>query len=264
MFGLDSDDLEVASFVEAVSEANARLAQIEMEGKEPAMAFLYYIVAWGKYSFMPCPSKLRCKRLRDWFNIEWDRVAEATANRFCVLCKELAEGRSEQTTELSDISVMAMDALFLLSGDLPFAGRFYLAARIATEGEKMGHGPCDVLLRILCARIWGLTLGFSNGIEEMLMEGIRSHIMAREAEQEWQGEQYALALSSAIIEIIDIRAGRGAFDNELIELIREGYAVLEPVTSSFAEWARAKLLEITGIPADYSLNGNRWSEKLLN
>lgn len=264
IYGLDRNNQQTRWFVEAVGDAKAELSRVVKEGREPALAFGRFVEAWEAYAVMPDYARCRCGRLLEWFRTIWEDVVGSEASRFCDLCRGVANGREELAEELNGLCLELIEAVVLLDGDLPYAGRFYFAAQSALFGRGIVHEGCLALLPIFCGRICSWTFEMTENAEQLLAEGVKAHMAGKASGTMAKSEPYAMQIAAAIHEIISNRLEKGIIDEYVVELVKEGYSVLEPFNSSSADWARANLNERTGIPADYALDDNNWSRSLLN
>lgn len=257
-FGLDRDNPFVEWFVNAASEAGAKLYMAYENEKTPALAFNEFVKAWDYYGIMDDSVRDHCEKMVTLFREMWKDVAEAEAEYFYYLCNAVIGGEDYADEPLSIVCIELLEAISSLDGCIPEAtGILAAALKVITNG-KPHLASCTALLYVLCARIWYRSLGLSCKEEEALLsEGLKCHQSVKPGDIISSTELYAMNMAAAIDDIICVRLERGIPPAEMMGLAKEGYIVLDRFDTPNADAARQSLYNSSGISAEMALYGER-------
>lgn len=257
-FGLDRNNPFVEWFVDAASEAGAKLYMACENEKTPALAFNEFVKAWDYYGIMDNSVRGHCEEMVKLFREMWKDVAEAEAEYFYYLCNAVINGEADADEPLSIVCIELLEAISSLDGCIPEAtGILAAALKVITNG-KPHLASCTALLYVLCARIWYRSLGLSCKEEEALLsEGLKCHQSVKPGDIISSTELYAMNMAAAIDDIICVRLERGIPPAEMLGLAKEGYIVLDRFDTPNADAARQSLYNSSGISAEMALYGER-------
>ncbi len=257
-FGLDRNNPFVEWFVDAASEAGAKLYMACENEKTPALAFNEFVKAWDYYGIMDNSVRGHCEEMVKLFREMWKDVAEAEAEYFYYLCNAVINGEADADEPLSIVCIELLEAISSLDGCIPEAtGILAAALKVITNG-KPHLASCTALLYVLCARIWYRSLGLSCKEEEVLLsEGLKCHQSVKPGDIISSTELYAMNMAAAIDDIICVRLERGIPPAEMLGLAKEGYIVLDRFDTPNADAARQSLYNSSGISAEMALYGER-------
>ena len=257
-FGLDRDNPFVEWFVDAASEAGAKLYMACENEKTPALAFNEFVKAWDYYGIMDDSVRDHCEEMVKLFREMWKDVAEAEAEYFYYLCNAVINGETDADEPLSIVCIELLEALATLDGGIPEANGILTAALKVISSGKPRLASCSALLYVLCARIWYRSLGLSCKEEEALLsEGLKCHQSVKPGDIVSSTELYAINMAAAIDDIICVRSERGISRAEMLGLAKEGYIVLDRFDTPNADAARQSLYNSSGISAEMALYGER-------
>ena len=257
-FGLDRGNPFVEWFVNAASEAGAKLYMAYENEKTPALAFNEFVKAWDYYGIMDDSVRDHCEKMVTLFREMWKDVAEAEAEYFYYLCNAVINGEADADEPLSIVCIELLEAMATLDGGIPGANGILAAALKVISSGKPNLASCSALLYVLCARIWYRSLGLSCKEEEALLsEGLKCHQSVKPVDIISSTELYAINMAAAIDDIICVRRERGMTPAEMLGLAKEGYTVLDRFDTPNADAARQSLYNSSGITEEMALNGGR-------
>lgn len=263
-YELDWTDPFTEDLVQYVSKASGKLYDGLQDGKSPSSAFNEFVSAWDFYYFMPEDSQTKSKKLMEAFLEMWGYVIQSKINEFCDKCAEAVQDSVNTDSSIIDMCGELNEAIFAVGGQIPEAPRIFDAAHnLATHGTFLSNA-CIAQLYILCARVWYNCLGYPCGEEEKLLsEGIKHHMLAKAQGKAPKTELYSLHIATAIYDATCVQLKNGATKEEISELVREAYALLETIDSPAAFKEIMDLYELTGIPyPSLDKEDNPWMAQL--
>ena len=252
-FGLDRNNPFVEWFVDAASEAGAKLYMACENEKTPALAFNEFVKAWDYYGIMDDSVRDHCEKMVKLFREMWKDVVEAEAKYFYYLCNAVINGETDADELLSIVCIELLEALATLDGGIPEANGILTAALKVISSGKPRLASCSALLYVLYR-----SLGLSCKEEEALLsEGLKCHQSVKPGDIISSTELYAMNMAAAIDDIICVRLERGIPPAEMLGLAKEGYIVLDRFDTPNADAARQSLYNSSGISAEMALYGER-------
>lgn len=248
-YDLDWDDPFTEGLVYLVSNAVMKLFDGFKKNKLASNAFNEFVDAWEYYYIMPEKEQVNCKKLMDVCEEMWEDVYSTKVNEFCVCCVAAIQEGVPYATSFCGMCSDILEAIFALDGKLPEAQRIFDAAYAAARHGKSLPDACMAYLYVLSARLWFKCLGYPCTEEELLLsEGIMHHLEAKEQGNTPKTELYSMHMATAIFDISYVRLEKGIKQEEISELVREAYALLETIDSPAALKEKIDLYELTGIP----------------
>lgn len=263
-YDLDWDDPFTEGLVYLVSNAVMKLFDGFKKNKLASNAFNDFVDAWEYYYIMPEKTQLNCKKLMDVCEEMWEDVYSTKVNEFCVCCVAAIQEGVPYAISFCGMCSDILEAIFALDGKLPEAQRIFDAAYAAARHGKSLPDACIAYLYVLSARLWFKCLGYPCAEEELLLsEGIIHHLEAKAQGNEPKTELYSMHMATAIFDASYVRLEKGIKLEEISELVREAYALLETIDSPAAFKEKMDLYELTGIPyPSLDKEDNPWMAQL--
>ena len=248
-YDLDWNDPFTEGLVHQVCGAIVKLFDGFKEDKPASTAFNEFVDAWEYYYFMPEKTQVRSKKLMDACGEMWADITKTKADEFCSLCSTVMSDNPDPDMPLINMCGEIVEAIFALDGRLPEAQRIFDAAHTAAMHGKTRSDACIAYLYVLSARLWFKCLGYPCAEEELLLsEGIKHHLKAKAQGNAPKTELYCMHMATAIFDASYVRLEKGIKREEISNLVKEAYTLLDTIDSPAAFKEKKDLYELTGIP----------------
>ena len=263
-YDLDWDDPFTEGLVYLVSNAIMKLFDGFKKNKLASNAFNEFVDAREYYYIMPEKTQVNCKKLMDVCEEMWEDVYSTKVNEFCECCVAAIQEGVPYATSFCGMCSDILEAIFALDGKLPEAQRIFDAAYAAARHGKSLPDACIAYLYGLSARLWFKCLGYPCAEEELLLsEGIMHHLEAKAQGNAPKTELYSMHMATAIFDASYVRIEKGTKQEEISDLVKEAYTLLDSIDSPAAFKEKMDLYELTGIPfSSMDEEENPWMDQL--